>query len=162
MSAPDRDLDKLDPTFRERVDELLRRLHAAKHDVMVWEAHRSFERARELEARGTGVERSMHCYRIAVDIVKREAPHWDAPPAMWWAICNEAEALGLTAGKRFVSKRRPLGDQPHVQALPASDDDWVRTATPVEIAERVAQHLDATDPARRTTVRESVRTKAKP
>jgi hypothetical protein len=155
----DKDLDKLDPTFRERVIELMRRMRADGHDAIVFEAKRSFARAEILERRGTGVAKSMHCYGLAVDIIDR-FHRWDAKPAFWLALRDHAEALGLTSGKRFVSPRRPLGDQPHVQALPAKLDAWVRTASVAELARRVMDHLDASDPAVRDTVRESVRAKA--
>lgn len=149
MSKPDRDLSKLDPVFRERVEELVRRLVAAGWDPMVWEGWRSFERAEELQRGGTGVAKSMHCYGLAADVVWGNAPHWNPPRGFWKVLGREAKALGLTWGGDW--KRV---DMPHVQALPASRDVWVRNAKPAQIAAEVADHLDFSDPARRTTVRD--------
>lgn len=142
--GPDRDLAKLDPTFRERVVALLRVLVAAGFDPMVWEGRRSFERADELQRRGSGVAKSMHCYGLAVDIVWGSAPHWDPPDGFWEALGAEAKRLGLTWGGDW--KR---DDKPHVQALPASRDVWVRNAKPQQIAQAVAEHLEHSDPSRR-------------
>lgn len=132
----DRDLANIDPTFRERVEELLRRLRADGYDPIVWEGRRSFARAEELQRRGTGVAKSVHCYGLAVDIVDR-LRRWNAPAAFWAALGRHAQALGLEWGGSWTSRV----DRPHVQALPATTDAWVRNATAAEIAERVRNHI---------------------
>jgi predicted Zn-dependent protease len=143
MSAPDRDLDKLDPTFRERVVELLRRMRDAKHDAVLWR-------------RGGYASLAIHRRGVAIDVIERFS-RWNPRPEFWAALGEACEALGLTWGGHESRADRSL-----VRALPATEDAWVRTASATEIAERVAQHLDATDPARRPTVRDSTRAKAKP
>jgi hypothetical protein len=158
VSAADnirRDLDELDPTFRERVVELVRRLESDEHEPYVFEARRSEARAEELQRRGTGVAKSMHCYGLAVDIIDR-FHRWNAKPAFWSALRRHAEELGLTSGASFHRV-----DRPHVQALPASHDEWVRHASPEEIAAKVKLHLDHSSPSERPTVRDSVRAKAR-
>jgi hypothetical protein len=145
IPPPDRDLSKLDPTFRARVDALLQRLSALGFDPMIWEAWRSLERCDALVKAGTGVHRSMHHYGLAVDIVHAKGPHWGGPATFWAALRDESEAMGLTSGARFT-RRHTKGDGDHVQALPANCDDWVRNATAQQIAERVALHL--AEPAR--------------
>lgn len=150
----DRDPAHLDPTFRERVEELLRRLKAKEHDPILWEGKRSFARAEWLVRQGRRAHRkSMHCYNLAVDIIDR-FHRWDVNPkanVFWKDLGETARELGLEAGYFWDNI-----DRPHVQALPHSADAWVRNATAAEIAERVAQHLDSTDPSQRDTVRERV------
>jgi hypothetical protein len=150
---PDNDLSKLDPVFRERVEEVLRRMRVDGFDAIVWEAHRSFERAEQLARVGTGIAKSMHCYGLAADIVPAKPPHWGPPATFWAALRRHIEALGCTSGMTFT-RRHAKGDLDHMQALPASCDAWVRNATAAEIAERVALELDATSPDRRDTIKQ--------
>ncbi len=140
IPPPDRDMSKLDPTFRARVEALLQRLTALGFDPMVWEAWRSIERCEALVKAGTGIHLSMHHYSLAVDIVHRKAPHWGGPATFWAALRDESEAMGLTSGARF-KRRHTKGDGDHVQALPAVDDAWVRISSPEAIATRVAERL---------------------
>lgn len=135
MSLPNRDLSKLHPAFRARVELLLLRLKARGFDPFLHEAHRSFQRAAELEARGTGVSKSMHCFGLAVDIIDRKLG-WNARPEFWEALRDEAEALSLTSGARWHRV-----DRPHVQALPAKLDRWVRASKATVVFERVSRLL---------------------
>ena len=110
------DLARLAPAFGMRVAILLDRMVASGHTPLVWETYRTPERAAALAAKGVGVVGSMHCYGCAVDIVRKQAPHWDAPFAFWRDLRDHAELLGLVSGARF--KRRH--DAPHVQCVPAT------------------------------------------
>lgn len=160
----DNSLDSLDPTFRASVDVLLQRLQQRGLGPLVFETHRSFERAAELSKTGTGVRRSMHCYGLAVDIIDREL-HWDAPDDFWSALGAEAHILGLTWGgdwrreghyrahdEQFL---KPLWDwpedegrdKPHVQAVPISLQRHVRRASTEEIARLVGYQLGAPAPS---------------
>lgn len=157
MSAPDRDLSKLDPTFRARVDKLIGRMHVLGHDARVWEAFRSFERAEELQRRGQGVSRSMHCYGVAVDIISA-SKYWDPPGRFWDDLGRESETLGMTWGGRWERV-----DKPHVQAVHVSDQEWVRQASRDQIAELVIRRLgEPTMPDEKPTAPETVRAKSKP
>lgn len=108
-----RDLDRLVPTFRVRVDLLTARMVASGHDPMVFETYRSPERAAMLARRGTGVVDSMHCYGVAADLISTSMK-WSAPYAFWRDLRDHAEALGLVSGARFRARH----DAPHVQCVP--------------------------------------------
>jgi hypothetical protein len=138
------------------VDELLRRLKADGHDPVLWEGFRTFARAEELQRRGSGIVKSMHCYGIAADIIDR-FHRWNARPPFWAALGKHADDLGLEWGGTWQRV-----DRPHVQALPASLDHWVRSARPDQVAEKVSVHLDASDPARRKTLPERPSNKPTP
>lgn len=139
----DRDLRKLAPAFRERVDELLRRMRAQGFDPMVHEAFRSFQRAENLAGTGRGISRSMHCYGLAVDIIS-ERNKWVPAPAFWKALEREARLLGLISGARWT---RP--DKPHVQAVPVSHQARVRLMTRAQREQHVARLLRGREPATR-------------
>ena len=147
-SAIDRDLSKLHPEFRELVELLLKRLRARGLDPMVWEAWRSFERAEEMQKRGSGVAMSMHCYGLAVDIISATT-RWNAPSEFWAALGDEAETLGLVWGGRWQRK-----DLPHVQAVLVRDQDRVRAMSDTERSAFVSEHLAGVDPSRKDTVRD--------
>lgn len=125
--APDRDLAKLHPLFLPRVQELIRRVEQDGHDPYVFEAFRTFERARALAQRGTGVVMSMHCYGLAVDVISRDKL-WSPPAGFWHSLEHHAATLGLTWGGHFS---RP--DKPHVQAVPVRLQGRVRRGTPAEL-----------------------------
>jgi len=111
----DRDISKLVPAFRARVELLLERMRARGFDAMVWETYRSRGRAAQLADAGRGVKDSMHTLGLAVDIVS-ESKKWGPGEDFWAALGEEAEALSLTWGGRWPT--RP--DKPHVQAIPVS------------------------------------------
>lgn len=138
----DRDLGKLVPLFRERVELLLVRMREHGYDAMVWEAHRSLERAVELEQKGVGIAKSMHCYGVAVDIVATKPPHWLPKPGFWDALGEEAEKLGLVWGGRWRSHKHPFGDRDHVQGVNVYDEDRVRMGGPEQVAALVAKKLN--------------------
>ena len=113
-----RDLDRLVPCFRARVDVLLERLEARGFSVQVWETYRSPARVRMLAAKGTGSARSVHPYGVAVDIVENDKTPWTlAKPGLWEAISEEAAKLGLHRVHRRMPNGKRVLDGPHVQAL---------------------------------------------
>lgn len=112
-------LDFLQPRFRAKVYELLRRLNAQGHDAIAWETYRTRARVKLLSDRGTGAKPladgsipiGCHEMGLAVDIVSK-SKRWTPAPAFWTALGREAKALGLTWGGAW--KRV---DKPHVQAI---------------------------------------------
>ena len=126
MTAPIcRDLDALVPSFRAKVVTLLARMKARGYDVWLYETYRSPERIALLAARGTGSPRSMHEFGVAADIVEADKTPWVANvPGLWDALGEEAEALKLTWGGRFRTRK----DYPHVQAISVAKQNAVRAA----------------------------------
>jgi len=119
----DRDLGKLTPGFRRRVERVLARMQARGFDAVVWEAWRSPERAAKLAAKGTGIALSMHTLGIAVDIISRKN-RWDAGPEFWQALGEEYEREGIVWGGRWRS-----GDNPHGQGVTVAQQGIARAAT---------------------------------
>jgi hypothetical protein len=152
LQPRDNDLSKLDVSFRERLEELVARMHELGHDATVWEGLRTFERARQLAALGEGVLKSMHCYGVAADIASGRL-YRDASDIFWNTLGREAELLGLIWGGRWKSAKKPKGDRPTVQAVWLTDEPHVRAATPEQVAALVRLRL-AMDPSERPTVRE--------
>jgi hypothetical protein len=143
------DLNRLDPTFRERVEEVIKRMNERKFDAIVWETFRTRERADMLAATGTGIRDSMHCYGLAVDIISHN-DMWDAPKEFWDALGEEYETMAIVWGGRF--KNRGLhGDRPHGQAVTVEQEHFVRHATPEQIVELVKKNLDISAPSMRAT-----------
>ena len=113
-------LDALSPVFRDRLEELLRRMSADGFDALVFETQRSPERAVELAERGAGVKLSQHTIGMAADVVDRRR-YWKASPAFVAALHKHALELGLG---------RVEGDAWHVQALPPRFDARLRAMVP--------------------------------
>lgn len=131
----DTDLYKLDPIFRDRVEKLLSRLRARGHDAVLHEGWRSFERAKLLADKGTGVVKSMHCYGLAADIIS-SMHRWSPDPKFWLALGAHARLLGLVWGGDFKKV-----DKPHVQAVRVSDQSFVRTANLADVRALVKRRL---------------------
>ena len=146
-------LDLLHPAFRARVDRILAGMRADGHQPVVFETLRSFERARELAKRGTGVARSMHCYGLAVDIVDgyratKDESLWTAKPEFWASLARHADAQGCVWGGDFRNSRgEPSPDKPHVQAVPPKLQTRVRAASAAELDALVRRLLPMPPPA---------------
>lgn len=132
---PDTDLNKLDPSFRAKLEELLRRLNKQNHDAILHEGWRSFERAAELDKTGVGKARSMHCYGLAADVISK-SKKWDAPSEFWLALGATARILGMIWGGDW--KKR---DKDHVQAVRVSDQPFVRNSSQDRVAALVKRRL---------------------
>jgi peptidoglycan L-alanyl-D-glutamate endopeptidase CwlK len=128
----DRDPHNLLPGFAVKVEALFQRLRARGYKPLLWEGLRTPARAAELERRGTGSARSIHCLGAAVDIVD-EQRKWGASADFWQAIGQEAAALGLTWGGLWRKR-----DLPHVQAISVAEQAAFRLMSEGERAERVA------------------------
>lgn len=121
------DLRLLVPAFRERIESVLAALTARGYEPVVWETRRTRERAKELSARGVGIEDSMHCYDIAADVLCK-GHMWDCARhgCRFYENFGElCEDQSLTWGGRF--KRV---DKPHVQLVPVRLQDLVRKTAP--------------------------------
>lgn len=112
-------LELLQPKFRGKVLELLARMKVRGFDPIVWETFRTRARVLELSARGTGIKPNpdgsvplgMHELGLAADIISA-SKKWNASPAFWSALGEEAKALGLTWGGVWTR-----ADKPHVQGV---------------------------------------------
>lgn len=134
MAKLQNSLELLHPLFMPRVVDMLAEVRAAGFDPKVHETLRSFERAAELKLRGTGVEKSMHCYGLAVDVIDR-SKKWNATPLFWATLGKAAKRQGLVWGG-------PWGDKPHVQAVPVRLQAQIRAAkTPAQIDKLVRSVL---------------------
>lgn len=128
-------MSRLDPTFRKHVETLLVLMIRDGWDPKVHETYRSPARASMLALVGRGTARSMHCYGVAADIISAK-DKWGAPVEFWLALGHHARELGLTWGGTWRKR-----DLPHVQAVPVSDQIFVRASTPLQIAARVQNRL---------------------
>lgn len=126
----ERSLDKLVPSFRRKVEELLALMKRDGFHPLVWETYRTPERAAELAKEGTGKALSQHSLGLAVDIVDKDL-RWNASREFWDALHNHALALGLGRIKRRDKKGNLDWDWPHVQALPGSYDGRLRLLSEV-------------------------------
>jgi hypothetical protein len=134
----DRDLDKLNPCFALRIQQLVARANAAGIKAAVFEGYRSPERQQWLYAQGRtrpgrlltqrdGVTRhSEHASGVAADIyIRNEQGAFinpaDVPDDVW----NRLAAIGIELGLTWGGDRLPLLDRPHFEApelRQASDD----------------------------------------
>jgi hypothetical protein len=112
-------LEYLVPSFRRKVEELLRLMEDEGLRPVVWETYRSPERVKETVSRGTGTLESIHPLGLAVDILEREK-RWNAPAAFWESLHRNALKLGLTRVKKKQANGKVAWDLPHVQAIPWS------------------------------------------
>lgn len=128
-------LELLLPCVRERVERVLERMRADGHDPLVWESLRSEERAAELEQRGTGSRRSLHCYGAAVDIICAQRM-WKASRKFWRDLVRHAEAEGLTCGARWSRV-----DLPHLQAVPVRLQNALRALATLDEREAFCRRV---------------------
>lgn len=133
------DIALLLPSFRARLMPMLERIRGQGYKPVVHETLRSLERSEQLvkEGRSQSVGPSMHCYRIAADIICGEHG-WDCKEhgCRFYDVLH-AEALdsGLTR-VRLTNKKtgKKFWDGPHVQGCPVRLQDKVRECAP--------EHLD--------------------
>ena len=110
MTKPDRDLSKLNPNFRKKVDEFLR-IVAPKYGVFITEAWRSDERQKELFAQGLSkTKRSKHQDGLAIDIGFLGKELYPIEIKRWEEVAKVAKECGIDWG--FVLWR---WDKPHFQ-----------------------------------------------
>lgn len=142
MSTPaiDRDLTKLAPGFRKRVEGALAELNARGIDAMVNEAGRSDELQRIYYRRGVTKAKtaagSWHGYYLAVDITSKRRG-WDVWPwrakdgslhggdtAWWTSVVETFKRWGCDWGGDWES----IFDAPHFQlgTLRSSPSQWSR------------------------------------
>jgi peptidoglycan LD-endopeptidase CwlK len=118
----DRDLSKLAPGIRRRVEKVVKAMEARGHDPIVVEAFRTdarqthlfgfgrkYDDGRGIVTKAPDASRTQHGYGLAVDIISR-SKGYNAPAAFWAALAEEAERVGMAAGLRWKFK-----DSPHIQ-----------------------------------------------
>lgn len=132
------DLAALSPAFRAGVERLLEQLRFAGYEPVVHETYRTPERAAMLAVGGTGIALSMHCLRIAADVIcARHAYNCGRVNCDFYQrLGSTAERLGMTWGGRF--ERRDLD---HVQGVPVAAQHAARRATPLELEQLVAEYV---------------------
>jgi hypothetical protein len=134
------DITQLVPSFRVLVEQLLELMKADGFDPIVRDAYRTHAEAQANLDAGVGIADSMHCYRVAADIIDAERG-W-AHPEFFEALHKHALALGLTRVRRRQANGKRVWDQPHVQAIPVSLQAAVRAAKTVEAVDAIcAKHL---------------------
>lgn len=121
--AVDRDWDKLDPRFRQRLELVLGKLQQRGHGFMLIEGYRSPERQSQLFEQPVRVTfarawQSRHQFGLAADLAPTQGSRLvdgDDAGAMeaYRALGEEAEAAGLTWGGRWAFR-----DYGHVEMQP--------------------------------------------
>lgn len=98
MSKADRDLGKLNPNFRKKVDEFLR-IVAPKYGVFITEAWRSDARQKELFAQGLSkTKRSKHQDGLAIDIAFLGKELYPIEIKRWEEVAKIAKECGMNWG----------------------------------------------------------------
>lgn len=108
-------LDLLLPSFRERVERVLRTLRVQKFTPVVFDTMRTPEEADANARRGKGIKDSMHMYGVAADIICNEHG-WTCRMhgcKFFTKLGAAAKAHGCTWGGDFKSV-----DMPHIQGIP--------------------------------------------
>ena len=130
-----RDPLALMPAFAARVERLFEAIRDDGFDPYLWEAYRTPERALQMQKKGTGIRKSMHCLGAAVDIVEADLTPWAVPRGFWDSISDNAEDLGMFVLHNRKGRRK---DRPHVQAIAVRDQRKFRAMTEAERREFVA------------------------
>lgn len=98
MSKADRDLGKLDPNFRAKVDKFLRRA-IPQCGIFVAEAWRSDKRQKELFAQGLSkTKRSKHQDGLAIDIAFLGKELYPKDERKWEEVAEIAKECGMNWG----------------------------------------------------------------
>lgn len=138
MTARISDPAELALPFRMAVEELLERLRAAGYHPVLHETYRTPERAAALAEGGSGIAQSMHCLRIAADVIcSRHAYDCGKHGCDFYQrLGAAAERLGMTWGGRW-----PKRDLVHVQGVPLVAQNEARRSTPAEIERLCGDYL---------------------
>jgi len=109
-----RDLSKLNPHVRAKVEQWLRQCNAAGLDVRISETYRSPERQEYLYKQGLSGVKTLgaHYFGVAVDFFFVENGTTAYPAAKMKAAADIAKKLGFEWGGDWVMK-----DTPHLQML---------------------------------------------
>lgn len=137
------DLAELSPAFRAAVEHLLAQLRAAGYEPVLHETYRTPERAAALAEGGSGIAQSMHCLRIAADVVCARHGYDCGKHGcdFYQRLGATAERLGMTWGGRW-----PKRDFVHVQAVPLAVQHQARRSTPAEVDQLAAEYLRPAGP----------------
>lgn len=113
-----RDLQKLQPAFRKKVEKFLQHCQHAGYTVFITEGYRSQERQNKLYAQGrtkrgrkvTWTLNSLHTQGIAIDIAFNEDPIYPTDIEDWLDVGYIAELNGIDWGYTLWGR-----DLPHFQ-----------------------------------------------
>jgi hypothetical protein len=124
------DLGKLLPSVRPVMQRMRALLEQRGFKAVPRGTVRTRKQAHANTERGTGIDDSMHCYRIAVDWVCGEHG-WDCAKyecRFFAAVGEVSESLGLTWGGRWIH-REGGPDWPHTQAITVAEQHAFRELT---------------------------------
>ncbi len=111
------DISLLLPSFRKRVEGVLRRVRAAGHDPCLFDTTRTLAEAQKNAKKGTGAKNplnSMHLYGCAADVICN-AHGWDCAKHkcdFYTVLLDATKAEGLVSGRYFEKV-----DLPHMQGV---------------------------------------------
>lgn len=127
MSA-NRDINELDPNFKEKVMKFLSHAHHAGYSIFITEGYRSQERQNELYAQGrtkpgnivTWTLNSVHTQRKAIDIAWNHPELYPSDLDLWKEVGKIASVYGIDWGYDLWGK-----DLPHFQdnGIPLDDSE---------------------------------------
>lgn len=145
------DPTELLPPFRRAVEQLLTALRAVGHVPELFETYRTPERSRALVSQGVSRAHglSMHCYRIAADVIcaKHEWSCEEHGCTYYRQLGLHAARLGFTWGGNWdgdgIPREQREHDLPHVQAVPLALQQRVRRSSVADLEELVAEYLGA-------------------
>jgi hypothetical protein len=143
------DPDELLPPVRASVERLIAWLREDGYEPALHETYRTPERGAALVAAGKSQVKggpSMHCYRIAADIICAKHKWGCANHRCTFFDALHAKALGLGFTRvRLTEPKtgRKYWDGPHVQAVPVAVQNQVRRAKPEEIEQLAREYLRA-------------------
>lgn len=107
MSQADRDLRKLNPNFRVKVNAFLRQA-VPQCGIFVTEAWRSDERQKELFAQGLSkTKRSKHQDGLAIDIAFLGEELYPKDPKKWEEVAEIAKECGINWGYEMWGWDKP-------------------------------------------------------
>lgn len=144
------DWELLSPAFRYHllllVADVAGRLGGATHRPLLADGFRTLEQSAKTNAAGKSqlAGPSMHCYRIAGDLICPEH-FWDCAKhgCRFFDVLHQcALARGFTRVYLGKGSKRWI-DGPHVQAVPVREQNYVRRANAEEIELLVVKYLGA-------------------
>ena len=143
MSA-NRDINELDPTFKEKVMKFFSHTHAAGYSIFLTEGYRSQKRQNELYAQGrskpgnivTWTLNSIHTQRKAIDIAFNGDELYPSDLNIWKEVGKIANVYGIDWGYDLWGK-----DLPHFQdnGEPLQDIELLNTYKMSDIDKQIIE-----------------------
>lgn len=123
MSYKEDDINLLLPSFKARVECVLKEMKARGFQPCLRDTRRTKLEAERNAAKGTGIVDSIHCYDAAADIICN-VHGWDCTKFkcnFFLILPQVAELAGCYSGVRFTKV-----DAPHFQAIPVGKQNELR------------------------------------